>query len=159
MAHKNATFALLILLSNCSAPSRHPTAASPNRVVLSGRDANSLLNQCSRTVPKSGQSTWQPSEKDLDAFEAALPSALSKSSERETNFGDVLSRWRRQYIGLVRGGRRYIYGNYFPVSMSEEFPKWRTEPAMVCDGGPAFFGAEFDVQAGRFTQLDFNGVA
>jgi len=28
---------------------------------------------------------------------------------------------------------------------------------MVCDGGPAFFGVEYDVAARRFTHFGFNG--
>jgi hypothetical protein len=28
---------------------------------------------------------------------------------------------------------------------------------IVCDGGPQFFGAEYDVEAGRISHLAFNG--
>jgi hypothetical protein len=34
---------------------------------------------------------------------------------------------------------------------------WREQPMIVCDGGPQFFGAEFDISAKRITRIDFNG--
>ena len=50
----------------------------------------------------------------------------------------------------IRGGRRFLYGNFYPRSADEVSPdpdQWRREPVMVCDGGPAFFGVEYDVEA------------
>ena len=69
--------------------------------------------------------------------------------------------WRRQYVGLVRGGRRFLYGNFYPRSADEyrqDPDQWRREPVMVCDGGPAFFGVEYDVESGRFTHFGFNAI-
>ena len=43
--------------------------------------------------------------------------------------------------------------------MTEEAPYWLNKPVGVCDGGHAFFGAEFDIHTRRFTQIAFNGVA
>ena len=69
--------------------------------------------------------------------------------------------WRRQYVGIVRGGRRFIYGNFFPrregeLALGE--PQWPdAEPRIICDGGAIFFGVEYDFEAGKFTQIAFNG--
>ena len=92
-------------------------------------------------------------------MEANLPEVLAaRPQAREVNFSNLLSNWKRQYVGIVRGGRRYIYGNYFPADGPNHFnAMWREEPMVVCDGGPRFFGAEFDVAAKRITHLDFNG--
>jgi hypothetical protein len=30
---------------------------------------------------------------------------------------------------------------------------------MICDGGHAFFGVEYDVEGRRVTRVDFNGFA
>ena len=56
--------------------------------------------------------------------------------------------WGRRYIGTIRDGRRHIYGDFGPGGHGP-----------VCDGGAAFFGVEFDVQAKRFTHIAFNGEA
>ncbi|MBC6981350.1 hypothetical protein [Caulobacter sp. 17J80-11] len=61
-------------------------------------------------------------------------------------------------VVAMRDGRRYVYANFFPPNASDA-DDWRTRPIMVCDGGPWFFGAEYDVTAGRITQLAFNGRA
>ena len=35
--------------------------------------------------------------------------------------------------------------------------RWRHDVVMICDGGPTFFGVEYDIPARRFTQFAFNG--
>ena len=63
-------------------------------------------------------------------------------------------------MGIVRNGRRYIYGNYFPRSDAGLVPlNDPTRLVLICDGGPAYFGVEYDVQRRRVTHLAFNGVA
>lgn len=102
-----------------------------------------------------GERTWQPTDADVDAMEALLPGKLAELPQaREVDFSGVLARWQRQYVGIVREGRRFIYGNYFPVESTID---WRKLPIGFCDGGPQFFGAEFDVSARHITRIDFNG--
>ena len=150
---------LALVLASCGTGGG-ATAAQSNWVIFSGANGRALFNQCSRGVPPPGQAEWMPSKADIDAFEAALPKALlERPVAREVDCPKLWSGWRRQYVGVVRGGKRFIYGNFFPASMAGEFEKWRSEPAELCDGGPSFFGAEFDVAGRRVTQLDFNGVA
>lgn len=135
------------------------TATQGDRVIFSDAKGRALFNQCSRGVPPPGQAQWTPTRADIDAFEAALPEALSKQPEaKEVNFANLLIGWRRQYVGTVRGGRRFIYGNFFPADI-ESVEKWQSAPTLVCDGGPSFFGAEFDVASRQVSHLDFNGVA
>ena len=69
-------------------------------------------------------------------------------------WGTVLLTHRRQYVGLVRGGRRYVYGSFYPDSIDGP-PSYVIE--VVCDGGPTYFGVEFDLSRHAFTQLAFNG--
>ncbi|MBO9575931.1 MAG: hypothetical protein J7494_09365 [Sphingobium sp.] len=131
--------------------------ASPSRAadyqIFDGSKIDAMLAQCSRGTPQRGQGSWQPSPRDIAAFEAALPSALARA-----NTGDDWSgfprRWIRQYVGLVRNGRRYIYGNFALADLDGR--KWR-QPVMVCDGGHSFFGAEYDVREKKISHLAFNG--
>ncbi len=51
-------------------------------------------------------------------------------------------------------GRRKIYGNFAPLGIGIGN---RRGPVMVCDGGPAFFGVEYDVERREITGLAFNG--
>lgn len=150
---------LAAVLLGCSPASRGTAPTSDDFVVFRGENGLALLHQCSRATPPVGDMQWIPTAREIKAFEALLPGALSaRQKSEDSDFSNVLSRWRRQYVGIVRSGRRYIYANYFPSGQLAG-PTWREKPVIVCDGGPAFFGAEFDVAANRVTRLDFNGVA
>lgn len=156
---------MLVLLLTLSAIACSPAGAAlpSDAVILPGSMARSLLGQCSRSTPQPGESTWQPAEADILALEAALPAALQGQPPRSDGSG--LARapegWRRQYVGIVRGGRRFVYGSYFPADSTRygDPDRWRREPMIVCDGGPAFFGVEYDAEARRFTHVAYNGMA
>ena len=91
-------------------------------------------------------------------MEALLPSALAAApAGRGVDFSNLRPAWQRQYAGLVRNGSRFIYGSFFPADAQNELAGWRERPMIVCDGGPQFFGAEYDVEAGRISHLAFNG--
>ncbi|MET0361951.1 MAG: hypothetical protein ABW048_09405, partial [Sphingobium sp.] len=94
---------------------------------------------------------------DIVRLETALPAALHRSRALA---GDPavagLAGWRRQYVGIVRKGRHYLYGNFFPAQAGGS-GEWRLEPVVVCDGGARFFGVEMDVKTGKITHLAFNG--
>ncbi len=70
----------------------------------------------------------------------------------------------RQYIGLVAGGRRYVYINAFPITSFEGWPatiappNWQRDPYDVCDGG-SHWGVLYDVTTRRFSNLAFNGFS
>ena len=148
------TTSALLLLASCGSANKQPS----NRVIFPATEVPEMLKQCSRDAPSIGDGAWQPSGPDVDEMEAMLPKALAAHPQaREVNFNGLLTRWQRQYVGIVRRGKRFIYGNYFPVDNTNELARWRQHPLMVCDGGPRFFGAEFDIDAKHITRIDFNG--
>jgi len=108
-----------------------------------------------------GEKAWLPTSDDVDELEAALPRAISQTRQaRQVNFNHLLERWRRQYVGIVRGGARFIYGNFFPTDTGDDFQRgwWPKQKVLACDGGPRFFGVEFEVSTRRITRIDFNGT-
>ena len=124
--------------------------------VLAGRHAPILLDPCSREAPLPGEGTWRPGGRDIRALEKALPAALAaQRAVANPDWSQAPRGWARQYIGLVRGGRRFIYGNFIAGGAGSH-ALWR-QPIRMCDGGPAFFGVEYDVAAARFTHIAFNG--
>jgi len=129
--------------------------------ILPGEMAEGLLRQCSRDAPPMGETTWQPTWNEVERFEAALPGALAANPESPdlVDFHPT-GEWVRQYVGLVRDGRRFIYGNFAPrFRAGSGIPRMDpSRPMMICDGGPVFFGAEYDVEARRVTHLAFNGA-
>jgi hypothetical protein len=71
------------------------------------------------------------------------------------------TKYHRQYIGFVRNGERFIYGNFYPDSALGHDAKFdeTTQPLMVCDGGPAFWGIVYRVSTKTFEEPAFNGRA
>lgn len=147
-------------LSACSTPATQTPASSslPERVqILDAALTASLLKQCSRDAPKPGEGSWTPDMQSIVALERLLPEALRKQ-QRDHDWSEFPRQWTRQYVGIVRNGRRYLYGNYLPDPVtSDDMPPGTV--LMVCDGGPSYFGAEYDVAAKKISHLAFNGVA
>ncbi len=132
--------------------------------------AKELLQQCSRGVPAPVQGTWTPAAAQIAELEARLPGALddvlAKRGDDRKHARDFL----RQYGGFIVGGRKIIYMNAFPrfllgdeKSASAErhrrAPDWRSAVEGVCDGGPDFFGVEYDPATKTFSHFEFNGLA
>lgn len=71
----------------------------------------------------------------------------------------------RQYAGVIVGGRRYIYINAFAAGLLDEWPEqvvepqWKRVAFITCDGGRAFWGALYDPETRRFSELSINGSA
>lgn len=171
---RSVALVCVAILAGCSGsvratdPSDNTTstvgAALPaNVAVLPATAIPTILQQCSRQAPTAGEGDWQPTAADIAALETAVTAALRE--RRITNDPDwsrFPQDWRRQYVGITRGGRRFVYGNAYPAEAGRHASdpgQWRREPVIVCDGGPAFFGVEYDVEAGRITRLGFNGSA
>jgi hypothetical protein len=93
-----------------------------------------------------------PRAADVIALEKALPTALKAAQARD--WSGFPQAYLRQYVGIVRKGHRYVYGNFVP--RHGDGPA-TDKPIIVCDGGPVFFGAEFDVSARKISHLAFNG--
>ncbi|HYJ53524.1 MAG TPA: hypothetical protein VEW04_10180 [Allosphingosinicella sp.] len=159
-----------LALAGCSAgpiSAQEQTAVLPaDAAVLPGSAVGQMLRQCSRSAPAPGEATWQPTAGDVAALETALAAALRGREEiardhyaTDPDWALAPRGWWRQYVGIVRSGRRFIYGNFYPRRPENaQLPNWRTAPVGICDGGPVFFGAEWDVAAHRFTQIAFNGA-
>ena len=132
--------------------------------------AKGLLQQCSRGVPGPVQGTWTPSPAQIAELEARLPGALDEVLAKR---GDSRKRSRdflRQYGGFIVGGRKIIYMNAFPrfllgdeksayAERHKPVPDWRGVVEGVCDGGPDFFGVEYDPAMKTFSHFEFNGIA
>jgi hypothetical protein len=139
------------------APAAPDTGPDADYVVMPFDHAKALLSQCSRPTPSIGELGWTPSSGDVARFEAALPKALAQRASSSAFFKAAPKGWLRQYVGMIRKGRRVIYGNFFPTGSDGEFNYWRRDAVAVCDGGAAFFGAEFDVDRNTITDIEFNG--
>ena len=138
----------------------------PKTTVLAGPAAGFQLPACSRATAGPVDGGWEVEDSHVTAMEAALAQVLPALAERDgydigTENPDPLTyrmndpRWQREIFGITRGGRRILYANFVPADI---LPDQRHLPTNVCDGGPAFFGVEYDVAAGRISHVAFNGA-
>lgn len=143
-------------------PAPTPVSIDPaHGAVLTAEKAQTLAKQCSRISPGPVTGTWQPSASDIRELEAGLGVELATQLMPED--AAKPDDYYRQYAGLiVGGGRRIIYVNGLHRSAVERAPEdqresWKTEPAMICDGGSITFGVEYDPATKTFAKFAFNG--
>lgn len=138
----------------------------PETTVLAAPSPGFPLPACSRSTAGPVEGGWDPSDADIIDMESALALTLqslanlpiyTKGTENPDPLSYVVNdpRWQREAIGIVRNGRFIVYGNYLPADVTINPAHL---PTGVCDGGPAFFGVEFDIATGTITHLAFNGA-
>jgi hypothetical protein len=153
---------------------------APERgAVLTDSSALRVLDQCSRNVPEGLTGQWTPERTHLDHLEAVLPAAIASTLARviykSGASGPSPADYYRQYAGVWRNGRRFIYVNGVHSawvddtdathlrhdarsgSPADSVAWWRRSAFVICDGGLASFGALYDVETGRVTDVEFNG--
>lgn len=133
----------------------------PFTTVLPVEQGPAVLKQCSRQRPAASE-FWTPTTEDVMTVETALTRYWSRAS---CKFGlDRLSRYYRQYIGVVIDGRRKIYINALHgerearelTDRIDEPQGWRERAAVWCDGGGAYWGVEYDPDAATFGNFACN---
>ncbi|RVQ68932.1 hypothetical protein EKN06_01535 [Croceicoccus ponticola] len=137
----------------------------PETTVLAAPRAGYVLPGCSRVTAGPVDGGWDPSDADIADMEVALASTLGSLGNlpvysHGTESPDPLTyvandpRWQREIIGIIRAGRPVVYGNYLPADIDVNSARL---PSDICDGGPIFFGVEYDLATGTITHLSFNG--
>ena len=142
-------------------------------VVLGPRQAPQLLTACDGSRVRA-DSFWTPDARNLRALQPRLSSRLEEM--RDAGSRSELRDYSRQQLGLYRDGRRLVFINGVHdlyIRRTAELlreqglsarqarrstERWlRNEAVEVCDGGEAFFRAEYDVATDRVAWFAFNG--
>lgn len=137
------------------------SAARPQRAVtLTGKAMTEVLKQCSRVAPIKGEAWFKPTAAQIATLDRLAAAKLNGHGgiTKVGGAAELKRRYAVEVVGIVRGGRRFVYGNYYPLSMQEGM-KDAPVPMVVCDGGASFFGIEMDAARGVVTQFDTNGRA
>ncbi|HEY1992611.1 MAG TPA: hypothetical protein VGH71_09140 [Gammaproteobacteria bacterium] len=153
---------LLLAAALAAAPamSAPPGVGGPMKTrsvyIFPGPQGAGLLKQCSRKVPQDVSDYWTPTDEQVAALKSALELYLRQHS---ADGGDVLSHpldtYHGQYVGIVSGGKRLIYGNFY-IHRADWLHE-DTQPVGVCDGGRSFFGVVFDPASNKIVDVAFNG--
>lgn len=152
-------FVLLALASGCATTGGIPGTTVPT-TVRAGQSwvitrpvvATQVLDTCSRDSPARHPNEitgfWAPSRQQIDEMEARLDQLQPPISHP----GD----YDRQYVGIEANGKRLIYINAFRLPSDSNLDPARTA-IRVCDGGAGFWGAVYDPQVGKFSDVEVNG--
>ena len=134
-----------------------PTVVANQNWVVITKERAEEMRVASWLVESDG--FWTPSVDDTVKFEEKIAEYLSQNPSQfysQPPVWERLDEYQRQYIGLERGGRQIIYGNYFCNSGRVD---WLQELVIVEDGGDCFFQVEYDVESEVFIKLLVNGVS
>jgi hypothetical protein len=149
---RRACYLVTLLLFAASVSTRADTLPS-NCAVLPVSSSAAALKQCSRSTPQHVTEFWTPSTPEVLAADQRLPALLRASGHKID-----LAKSYRQYVGFISGGKRFIYINALPATRHSP-QDWRSAAFVICDGGDAFWGVEFDPSDATFHNLQFNGEA
>lgn len=128
-----------------------PTFAG-EAVVLVGAEARAVFEQCSRAAPVPSAILAGPSSAEIEQLEQVVERHISAEYEANRPSPPNIT-YARQYVAYQVGHQRMIYGNYYPFS----HPPTKGRAVVICDGGPQFWGVEFNPKTGKVQTLAFNG--
>jgi hypothetical protein len=129
---------------------------SSGRFLLHPPAARQIFRQCSRSAPPAKSDLWAPSTKDLDDLEILLAKYLDQRATAGEAVPPKGAKYHRQYVGFIRNGERYVYGNFYPAN-NETGIYEASHAVQVCDGGPVFWGIVYRVKTRTFEEIQFNG--
>lgn len=131
---------------------------APRKIlILKGDQAVALLRQCSRNAPLTGEASWQPHQAHIANFEQVVFGYLRKKpSAQHLDLETVERDYYRQYAGIVRDGKRYLYASFFPDDGFINDAQFKDQFFWFCDAGHQHFGVELDIDRNVVTHLAFD---
>jgi hypothetical protein len=100
---------------------------------------------------------WTPGRNSVLTLEERIGSYLKKAAaKRSPSLWSKLAKYKRQYVGVMRNGRKVIFVNFFCGAFDTD---WKTHPVAVDDGGDCFFNLLYDPGSSAFSDLQINGEA
>ena len=113
-----------------------------------------LVEPCSRQAPLGISGTWVPTTNDVVEAESLLKTYVA------THLNRPLTKYYRQYIGLLINDKKVLYINGFerPDSrpIEESLAEWKSRYISICDGGDAAWGVEFYIREKTFRNFARN---
>lgn len=149
----------------------------PRAVVLTGQAALDALQGFCWEAEEA--TVWQPGPEEIARLEERFPAFMANLKKMPSDY-QPLHEYYRQYLGIIRNGKKTICVNLFHYSFVEERLKrphleprigkaiqagkpaedfWKLDPIWVSDGGAYYFSVQFDVESGKFLWVAFNGHA
>ena len=98
---------------------------------------------------------WIPTKEQVFESEERIEQYLKDNPNKKSlNLWQELSKYKRQYVGIVVDGHKRIFCNFY---CSDE--PLSSKPYFVSDGGDCYFQIEYDLNNKNFYNLIVNGEA
>jgi hypothetical protein len=146
-----------ILLWACYTTKSEYYFKSQKSIVLAPDKGHEVVNQYSRDVIDSIDSFWTVTDKDIRLLE----NNFKKITQLKESYDEIkaLDTYAYQYVGVVRGRKKFIYINALHLPYAEYNKDWTEHPIKINDGGDGFWGVLFDIEKQEFSSLSINGSA
>ncbi len=103
---------------------------------------------------------WAPAQQDVLRIEYRLATYLKyRKPEQDEELFKKLPQYKRQYVGIVTGGKKKIWINLFHndfLRKTRNKNKWKNSPLCVDGGGAAFFSIIYDLKTEGFSDFSLN---
>lgn len=96
---------------------------------------------------------WMAQKDDLVKGEPLLEKFLSKKAP---HILQKLGTYKRQYVGILVGGKHILYINFFCDDFGMD---WKQREVMVKDGGDCYFNIKVNLDTGECYDFFVNGEA
>ena len=104
-----------------------------------------------------GEAIWQPHQAHIANFETVVFQYLQNDpAAKHLDIVAVERDYYRQYGGIVREGRRYLYASFFPSDNFVNDADFKRKFYWFCDAGFEHFGVELDIDRNAVTHLAFD---
>jgi hypothetical protein len=110
-------------------------------------------------LPGSGSPFWTPSRLEIRSLERALPDFLTAHWPPRRGPMVDLSKYKAQYFGVSRDGKKLIFINAFCDEFAQRNPDWANRFVGVADGGSCFFYLFYDPSTNSLSDLYVNSWA
>ena len=100
---------------------------------------------------------WTPKIEQVRVLEKFLPEFVRKNAPRDGKPIGTISKYKRQYFGITKNGKKQIYVNGFCEQYWSQKEDWRSKFVLVLDGGNCYFQILFDPTTNEFTNFVING--
>jgi hypothetical protein len=98
--------------------------------------------------------SWMPSRLDISELEKRLPDFIA----RHTALDRSVTRDYKQYVGIIRGGRRLVFLSAFSIPEDAvSTPEWQQKPIIWGGGGNTVWRVQYDPQEKTFDEFEVNG--
>jgi hypothetical protein len=132
----------VLLLFACS----RSVVVSERSVILAPSHARELVHNA--------DGSWLPARSDITELEKRLPDFLA----HHTALHRSITQDYKQYVGIIRGGRRLVFLNAFNLPADAPIiPAWQQKPIIWGGGGDTVWRVQYDPQQKTFEQFEVNG--